>query len=172
MEQTPVPNFDGYYVTPAGDVLSCKNKNRPFHRLKQQKVTQSKKKYLQVRLFNKEHLNGKLFYVHRLIWEVYNGEIPDDKTIDHIDGDPSNNCLSNLQLLSWRKNIKKYHQGRHSITFRVHKEEMIKDYQELGSYAKVARKWGCSDSCAWYVCNGLVLQTRNGVSTYVKYTRD
>jgi hypothetical protein len=36
---------------------------------------------------------------HRIIWEMHNGEIPPEKCIDHIDGDPSNNKISNLRCI-------------------------------------------------------------------------
>lgn len=46
--------------------------------------------------------NGKHYYsyVHRMVWEAFNGPIPEDKEVHHIDGDFLNNNLSNLQLLS------------------------------------------------------------------------
>lgn len=55
--------------------------------------------------------NGKKkdFKVHRLVYEAFNGPIPKDMTVDHIDEDINNNCLSNLQLLTPSENIKKYY---------------------------------------------------------------
>lgn len=41
----------------------------------------------------------KLQLVHRIIWEMHYGEIEVDKFIDHIDGDRTNNKLSNLRLV-------------------------------------------------------------------------
>lgn len=38
--------------------------------------------------------------VHRIIWRLFNGEIPDDLVIDHIDRNPSNNKISNLRLVT------------------------------------------------------------------------
>ena len=45
-------------------------------------------------------------YVHRIIWETFNGEIPDGYVIDHIDCDKLNNSLSNLQLVTQSENCK------------------------------------------------------------------
>ena len=45
-------------------------------------------------------VDGKKHYVHRIVWEMNNGEISSSLCIDHIDGDRSNNRLENLRLLS------------------------------------------------------------------------
>lgn len=41
----------------------------------------------------------KLQLVHRVIWEMFNGPIPDGYFIDHFDGDRRNNKLSNLRMV-------------------------------------------------------------------------
>lgn len=51
------------------------------------------------------NLGGKHFLVHRAIWEAFNGLIPEGMDIDHIDGNPHNNALSNLQAITHRENI-------------------------------------------------------------------
>ena len=43
---------------------------------------------------------------HRFIWIWFNGPIPKELQINHIDGDKLNNRLSNLELLSPRENTK------------------------------------------------------------------
>lgn len=47
-------------------------------------------------------------YMHRYVWEYYNGPIPKGYEIHHIDFDRSNNDISNLQLLS-RSEHRKIH---------------------------------------------------------------
>lgn len=44
-------------------------------------------------------------YVHRVVYEVFKGVIPDGMEIDHVDGSRHNNRLENLQLVSHRDNI-------------------------------------------------------------------
>lgn len=47
--------------------------------------------------------NGKQVrkYCHRIIWEIFNGEIPKGMVIDHIDGNPMNNNIDNLRLTTY-----------------------------------------------------------------------
>lgn len=44
------------------------------------------------------NVNGKQHRVHRLIWVMLVGEIPEGYQIDHIDGNRANNHISNLRL--------------------------------------------------------------------------
>lgn len=46
--------------------------------------------------------NKKKYYAHRLIWKYFHGTDP--MFIDHIDGDRSNNRISNLRSASWSEN--------------------------------------------------------------------
>ena len=39
-------------------------------------------------------------YLHRAVWEFYNGKIPIGYVIHHKDGNPENNDIENLQLMS------------------------------------------------------------------------
>lgn len=52
--------------------------------------------------------NGLRKYMHRYVWEYYNGKIPSGYEIHHIDFDRSNNDISNLQLLT-REEHRKIH---------------------------------------------------------------
>ena len=46
----------------------------------------------------------KRFYAHRFIWEMFNGEIPKGMEVDHINGNPADNNIENLQLKSHKEN--------------------------------------------------------------------
>lgn len=52
--------------------------------------------------------NGRSFYmtVHRLVWKVFNGDIPSGIEINHKDGNKKNNKLNNLELSTKKDNIK------------------------------------------------------------------
>lgn len=43
-------------------------------------------------------LGRKLYQAHRIIYEMLIGAIPENMVIDHLDGNPFNNNLSNLKL--------------------------------------------------------------------------
>lgn len=47
---------------------------------------------------------NKKLRVHRVIWEMHNGSIPEGLVVDHIDGDPSNNKIDNLRLATLFQN--------------------------------------------------------------------
>ena len=42
---------------------------------------------------------------HRLVWETFNGKIPTNLELDHIDGNKHNNKLSNLRLVTHSENM-------------------------------------------------------------------
>ena len=49
----------------------------------------------------------KAYYVHRFVWECFNGNIPEGKVIDHINNNKEDNRLCNLQLFTQQQNCKK-----------------------------------------------------------------
>ena len=46
------------------------------------------------------------FRVHRVVWEMFNGTIPENCLIDHIDGDASNNSINNLRIVNYSQNAR------------------------------------------------------------------
>ena len=57
-------------------------------------------------MFAHLYKNGvsKAFCLHRIIWEAFNGPIPDGLFVNHIDENPSNNTLTNLNLMTPKEN--------------------------------------------------------------------
>lgn len=49
---------------------------------------------------------NRLARVHRIIWQLVNGEIPEGFVIDHIDGNSLHNSISNLRLISQAENAR------------------------------------------------------------------
>lgn len=58
----------------------------------------AKNGYLRLRI------DGRLYYSHRLAWLWVYGSWP-NKNIDHIDGNPRNNAISNLRLADQSENL-------------------------------------------------------------------
>ena len=54
----------------------------------------------------------KTYHNHRIVFECHNGSIEDGLVIDHIDSNPKNNSLSNLQAISQSENLKKGRAGK------------------------------------------------------------
>jgi hypothetical protein len=49
---------------------------------------------------------------HRVVWKMAHGSIPNDMEIDHIDGNPRNNRLENLRLVTSAENKRNARIGR------------------------------------------------------------
>lgn len=60
--------------------------------------------YIVIRIFD------KLMQGHRVVWELVNGGIPDGMEIDHVDGDRTNNRITNLRLATSSNN--KWNRGK------------------------------------------------------------
>lgn len=103
--------YDGYYASIYGKIITIKIKggqgSMDFYHPREMSYKVDKDGYLEVCLsIVDEFGQHKRIYrrVHRLIWETFNGPIPDGLTIDHIDSNKQNNCLSNLRLLTREEN--------------------------------------------------------------------
>ena len=44
-------------------------------------------------------LLGASYKVHRIVWELHNGVVPDGLVVDHIDGDGTSNKIGNLRVV-------------------------------------------------------------------------
>lgn len=60
-----------------------------------------------LRFLGAYNLNNKHFLIHRAVWEAFNGIIPKGYDIDHVDGNPRNNALNNLELVTHKENIRR-----------------------------------------------------------------
>lgn len=49
-------------------------------------------------------ISGRLYYIHRLIWVLHFGNIPNALVVDHRDNNPRNNRLENLRLATHSQN--------------------------------------------------------------------
>lgn len=85
-----------YYFTENGKVLN----------MDQQIELKPNKSGAYYRVNLRYGINKKIL-VHRGVWESFNGNIPKGMDVDHINNNPADNSLSNLQILSHKDNLKK-----------------------------------------------------------------
>lgn len=61
-------------------------------------------------------INRKDYSVHRIIWILFFGEIPNGMLIDHVDRNPWNNLLSNLECKTYSGNQQNKSKQRNNST--------------------------------------------------------
>ena len=86
------------YDSLTGDFF-WKRKRTPMSRV----VVGSAAGYINVKGYFLVEISGKGYYVHRLIWMMVTGELPEYE-IDHINGNPKDNRLINLRSVSRQEN--------------------------------------------------------------------
>lgn len=109
-----IEGFQGkYQVSNLGNVKSLN-----FHREKKEVLLKHHiltvkmkhrlyKKHRVTLLKNSKHYD---FLVSKLVYETFNGKIPDGMQIDHINNNPEDNRLDNLQILTPSENTKKIYE--------------------------------------------------------------
>jgi hypothetical protein len=120
--------------------------------------------------------------LHRIMWETFQGLIPEGYEIDHIDGVKENNDLKNLQCITIAENRKK---RDHSFLCDVRNakknnpEQKIKSINLLNDEINVfknksrcATYFGCSPALIYYVCEKLNYARTFGGHTTFEYTTD
>ena len=99
--ETRVPNKDWYTVTPTGEVYSYSTGYK-----RQLKPEIMKKGYLRVKLYDIGGETYQKVLIHRLVAAAYIGNPPSPKhMINHIDGNPSNNNVNNLEWVTSSENV-------------------------------------------------------------------
>lgn len=64
---------------------------------------------------NNGYIRGPNIDLHRFVWSCFNGPIPEDKQVDHINDNKLDNRLCNLQLLTRTENNQKAQKNRDMI---------------------------------------------------------
>ena len=101
-----IPDYEGFYeVSNMGNVRSVDREvwnGRNFFIRKGKTISQTNGNYKQLHLCKEGVV--KKHYVHRLVLQAFTEPIPDKPFCNHIDKDPYNNHLSNLEWVSALEN--------------------------------------------------------------------
>ena len=93
-----IKKYPNYYATEDGKIFSEKTK-------KYLKPSYDKQGYARIGIYVGNY-KTKTIKVHRLIAETFIENPFNKKDVNHIDGDKSNNCISNLEWCTRSENIK------------------------------------------------------------------
>ena len=159
-----IEGYEGYYqVSNLGRVRSLDNYE------KFGKVTWKRKgKILKPRLNEKGYalvnlsINSKTknHRVHRLVWEAFNGPIPEGFEINHINENKEDNRLENINLMTHKNNIN-WGTGirRQARKKRMPVTQILQDGTEFFSYFSVSeaeKETGINNKSIRLCCNGKI----------------
>lgn len=95
----PVAGYEGLYeVSDMGRVRSMY-----FAKERMLALCKNSNSYLQVKLYKQG--KPKTHKVHKLVWEAFNGRMPEDMEIDHINTVREDNRLENLRCVTPKENV-------------------------------------------------------------------
>ena len=75
---------------------------------------------------------GKIYLVHRVVWEMHNGPIPKKNKVDHINRDRVDNCIENLRLVNNKQNAQ--NSGIRSHANKTSKYKGVYFYKRVGKW--------------------------------------
>lgn len=99
-----ISGYEGLYqVSDMGNVKSLGNgRTHKKSVLLKPSACGKSMKYRHVTLYKNGERKSRL--IHLLVWEAFRGTIPNGMQVNHIDENPGNNALSNLNLLTPKDN--------------------------------------------------------------------
>lgn len=147
--------FPHYEVYSNGKIVRKKHVTNEGIILKRKELihTKAKNGYETVKLRDKDG-NSVQFYVHRLVWTAWVGEIPKGYEIDHL-ADRSDNNLDHLRMVSHKtncnnpKSIEKYRKANSLDKNKFNREKMItsqgfeRDEELRQAYIRIFNEKGC-----------------------------
>lgn len=155
-----IPGYEGLYqISNFGEVYSLITKKV----LKQSNTTTGYKK---VELYKEK--KKKSFKVHRLVMYSFVGI--DKSIVNHIDGDPHNNNLENLEYCNQSYNMKHAYQiGLVSCNYIGNQKEILNDYESGLGLKSIARKYRVGESTIKNILSNNDMKVRSISEAQNKY---
>ena len=102
-----------YYVHPVYDLYAADKNGNVLHIIEKvpRKGCEQRNGYIKC-MVREYGGRQKGMFVHRFVWECFNGVIPEGKVIDHINDDKKDNRLCNLQSITQQQNCEKSAKNR------------------------------------------------------------
>lgn len=169
-----IPNYEGYQVSNLGRVKSLerfrKGKNGSLVTVKERilKPKLTHRGYYRVDLWKQSIV--KHYKVHRLVYEVFNGSIPEGLQVNHINEIKTDNRLENLNLMTAKENTnwgtgierRAKKQSKAVLQFDL-QDILIKEYP---STHQVERETGFAQQYISACCKGKYKQAYNYIWKY------
>lgn len=156
-EWKEVPGWPGYLVSDHGRMWGRRGRELD-------PTTNRKNGYRYVGLAKGDGSGGNTsFNVHRLVLEAFVGPRPDGMLCRHLDGDPSNNHLSNLSWGTPLENMadkvthgreSHHHGGRAKLTPEQVAEIRATDFTPRGTQRAMAKRFGVTPTTIFNAYNG------------------
>ena len=97
-----IPGYEGrYQVSNTGKVKSMNYRHTGVPRIM---TLRDNRGYKCVNIYN-AYKKRRGYLVHRLVWEVFVGPIPEGMQVNHKDENKSNNSLKNLEIMTPKQNV-------------------------------------------------------------------
>lgn len=154
VEWLQCPSWPAYEVSNEGQVRrlapSGSNRSKPGRFMSQWPDADG---YFRVSLWNGKR--GISVLVHQLVAEAFVGPRPDDMTVNHMDGDKTNNHATNVEYLSRGDNVRHGFdngaydglrgEGNRSAKLTEQQVGQIKSLLDTHNNCELARRFGVSD---------------------------
>ena len=164
-EWKDILGFEGLYqASNLGRVKSLERIDARGRRLKEKILKTGINQYGYYLISLYKNSIQKVYLVHRLVWEAFNGQIPEGLQVNHINEVKADNRLSNLNLMTHKENMNYGSRTERSAKKQINRKDQSKTIlqfdlndnfiKEYPSIQQIYRETGFSQGNISACCNG------------------